>query len=94
MKEGSEEKRSPLFVQSLLSLRAGIFLLSAPFLSVSRMLITIRMTLSWLSSQKSSPIYSAFVAAHFFSDKFNYARRLGVLSPSPSLPRARFLRDG
>lgn len=65
------------------------------------MLITTRMTrilAAHRGSQKSSPsIYGAFMAAHFFSDKFNYARRAHTpfYSPPPplSLSRARFFRD-
>lgn len=64
------------------------------------MLITARMTrilAAHRGSQKSSPsIYGAFMAAHFFSDKFNYARRAHTpfYSPSsPSLSCARLLRD-
>lgn len=82
-----------------LSLSSSVrFLLSAPFLSVDRMLITLaRMTLATHllskipSSPHSSSIYGAFMAAHFFSDKFNYARRASRFILLPS--RTWFLRD-
>lgn len=68
---------SPLFLFAL-----SVFV----SLSVDRMLITARMTLavqllSKILSLSLSPIYGAFVAAHFFNDKFNYARRALGLSP-------------
>jgi hypothetical protein len=72
-------------------------LLSASFLSVDRMLITARMTLATHLLSKivppPFPIYGAFVAAHFFNDKFNYARR-GHPVLFPSLSRAFFETSG
>lgn len=60
------------------------------------MLITTRMTLvlsQLTSSQKSSPsIYGVFVAAHFFNDKFNYARRVSRFIPPLLFPALDFFK--